>query len=568
MLLQLNIKNFALIEELTISFQKGFNVFTGETGAGKSILIDAISYVLGGKFNRGLIRVGENKTYVEAVFIIENQNIINKLKTVGIKIDDMLIVSRETFQYGKSIAKLNGKSVLISKLKEIGSMLLDIHGQHENQNLLNNDVHIYYLDSFGEDSLIKVKDTYKEEYDKLIYIDKKINDLSGNESDREKLIDFLKYQVEEIDNAHLKEEEEKELESKFKELSNAEKINKVLTGAYSLLYGGIDGENSMYDSLGYIIKEMQSIKSIEKIKKIQDSLKDAYYIIEENIRSISDIKGNIYYDKEELDSINSRLFEIDGFKKKYGNSIEKVLIYRDKINNQYEEMVNSSEIIEKLKMQKENIINKLKDIGMKIHSIRCQWAEVLEKKIKKELDYVGLEKSTFKIKVDVTDKILKNGLDKVEFYISTNPGQPLKSLDKVVSGGELSRIMLALKTVFVDKDEVPSVIFDEIDTGISGRVAQSVGEKIYSISQNHQVFCVTHLSQIACMSDNHYYIYKEVNNNKTYTRVDKLNNNDKEKEIARLIGGSVVTDITLENSREIISMADKKKNNIKQIKNN
>ncbi|APH18241.1 DNA repair protein RecN [Clostridium botulinum] len=563
MLLQLNIKNFALIEELSISFDKGFNVLTGETGAGKSILIDAISYVLGGKFNRDLIRTGENKTYVEAIFSIENESTERILKDQGIDFEDILIIGRETFQYGKSIAKVNAKSVLLANLKEITSTLLDIHGQHENQNLLSCENHINYLDYFSEKELYSIMEKYKSEYLNLLNIENKIKELSGgDESEREKLMDFLKYQIKEIGESNLKEGEEEELDNKFLELSNAEKISKVLNNSYGILYGGLEEESSAFDSLGYVIREMESINSIDKITSICQSLKDAYYIIEESIRNIGDIKDNIYYDENELDRINSRLFQISTLKKKYGTTIKEIIEYKDKIEKQYEDMINSEEIIEKLNNDRKKVLNNLKEIALQMHNVRVKYAEELEVRVKEELSYVGLSKTRFKINVDLVSSFFKSGCDKVEFYVSTNPGEPLKPLDKVVSGGELSRIMLALKTVFVDKDKIPSVIFDEIDTGISGVVAQSVGEKMYSISHGRQVFCITHLSQIACMSDNHYYIHKEVLQDKTYTKVTKLSKEDKEIEIGRMIGGSNLTDITLQNAKEIIKIADNKKEKI------
>ncbi|KEI97993.1 DNA repair protein RecN [Clostridium botulinum] len=563
MLLQLNIKNFALIEELSISFDKGFNVLTGETGAGKSILIDAISYVLGGKFNRDLIRTGENKTYVEAIFSIENESTERILKDQGIDFEDILIIGRETFQYGKSIAKVNAKSVLLANLKEITSTLLDIHGQHENQNLLSCENHINYLDYFSEKELYSIMEKYKSEYLNFLNIENKIKELSGgDESEREKLMDFLKYQIKEIGESNLKEGEEEELDNKFLELSNAEKISKVLNNSYGILYGGLEEESSAFDSLGYVIREMESINSIDKITSICQSLKDAYYIIEESIRNIGDIKDNIYYDENELDRINSRLFQISTLKKKYGTTIKEIIEYKDKIEKQYEDMINSEEIIEKLNNDRKKVLNNLKEIALQMHNVRVKYAEELEVRVKEELSYVGLSKTRFKINVDLVSSFFKSGCDKVEFYVSTNPGEPLKPLDKVVSGGELSRIMLALKTVFVDKDKIPSVIFDEIDTGISGVVAQSVGEKMYSISHGRQVFCITHLSQIACMSDNHYYIHKEVLQDKTYTKVTKLSKEDKEIEIGRMIGGSNLTDITLQNAKEIIKIADNKKEKI------
>ncbi len=564
MLLQLNIKNFALIENLTISFDNGFNVLSGETGAGKSILIDAINYVLGSKFNKDLIRTGENKTFVEAIFTLSNPKTLEMLKENDIDIDDLIIISRETFQSGKSITKINGKSILLATLKLISSTLLDIHGQHENQNLLSAENHIEYVDSYGKEKSRELLLDYREKYNELSKIENKINELMGRDGERDKLIDFLKYQIDEISSSNLKENEDEQLEKKYKVLSNAEKINTTLNNSYSCLYTGNEEAISIYDNLGMVIKELALVQeNLPKIKEINDGLKDAYYNIEGSIEQIRSIKDNISYDEKELEYINSRIYQIDGFKKKYGNSIEKILEYRDKIKSQYDEMINSSEIIQKLKKEKDDLIKELRIYGEKLHKERCEIAEDLQIKIKNELDFVGLEKSIFKIKVDLETKFYLNGMDKVQFYISTNPGEPLKPLEKIVSGGELSRMMLALKTVFVDKDQIPSVIFDEIDTGISGRIAQCVAEKMYTISKSHQVFCVTHLPQIACISDIHYWVSKEVKNEKTYTRIRKMNKEEKEYEIARMIGGSEVTKLTLEHAKELIKMANFRKKEIK-----
>lgn len=563
MLLQLNIKNFALIEELSISFDKGFNILSGETGAGKSILIDAINYVLGGKFNRELIRTGTNKTFVEAIFTLENNKSKDELIKQGIDYDDWIIISRETFQSGKSIAKVNGRSVLIAKLKCITETLLDIHGQHQNQNLLDSGKHIQYLDYFKHEDLENALKAYKENYKLLKEIEDKILKLQGNNKDREKLIDFLKFQIDEINSANLKLNEEEELEERFNILSNAEKINNILNSSYEILYNGIDDKSSIIDSIGNIVKDFKSIENnMDKIKGISNSLESIYYNLQESIDDIRHIKYSVYYDEEELNSINSRLFKIESLKKKYASNISGIIEYRDKISTQYSELINSGEIIEKLNNEKQNIIDVLKKQGEKVHLMRVEIASYLEDMIKEQLKCIGLEKSIFKIDVKLEDNFNETGMDKVQFLISTNPGEPLKPLEKVVSGGELSRIMLALKAVFVDKDKIPSVIFDEIDTGISGRIAQSVGEKMYSISNSHQVFCVTHLPQIACMSDNHYLVYKEVKDKSTYTVIKQLNKEDKTKEIAKMIGGTEVTELTLKHAEEMIILADEKKKEI------
>lgn len=564
MLLQLNIKNFALIENMTISFGRGFNVLSGETGAGKSILIDAINYIIGNKFNKELIRTGKNKTFVEAVFTLENSKTSMELKSMGINYEEgILIISRETFQSGRSIAKVNGKSVLLSDLKKVTSTILDIHGQHQNQNLLLPENHIDYLDDYGENSILDLLKKYCSEYMKFDSIRLKIQELSDDHGDIKKVSAFLKYQLDEINSSNLSEEEESELNKKFKILSHSEKISNILNKAYQGIDSSFDDKKSIQDELGYITRSIESIEDVsQNIKDINRLLKDAYYNIGEAAEEIRALIGNVNYDTKELERINNRIYEISGYKKKYGNTIKEILEYRDKIKKRYENIINREYIIEKLKKDKLKIESNLKKISNEIHKARTDVAEELEMRVKKELNFIGMERSTFKIKVELKDRFTKKGMDFVQFYMSTNPGEPLRPLEKIVSGGELSRIMLALKTVFVDKDKIPSVIFDEIDTGISGRVAQCVAEKMYAISKKRQVLCVTHLPQIASMSDNHYLVEKEVQEGKTYTKIRKLSHEEKECEISKMVGSSKVTEITMAHARELIKMADSKKNSI------
>ncbi|MBX4259122.1 DNA repair protein RecN [Clostridium estertheticum] len=560
MLLQLNIMNFALIEKLSINFERGFNVLSGETGAGKSILIDAINYVLGGKFNKGLIRTGENKTYVEAIFTIDNQNNRNVLEEMDIDYEDTVFISRETFQSGKSIAKVNGKSLLLSKVKYISKNLLDIHGQHDNHNLLDKANHIFYVDSFGNERLRTAIIEYNDKYTRMIGIKNRIIKLEGNEGERDKRIDFLNYQLEEIKNSNLKIGEDEELLEKYAIVSNSENLEKHLSISYQLLYTSDEENPSVLYNLAIAIKELRTIeKHMDKIKEIADSIEESYFNIEESITEIRDLKESIYYDEKELEYMNSRISQINNCKKKYGSTIKEIYEYRDKIYVEYEELTNSSEIISSLKKEKIVLEGEMRIIADEIHEIRCDTAKNLQNKIKDELNYIGLERSKFFIEVKLTDEFYKNGCDKVQFCIATNPGEPLNPLEEIVSGGELSRIMLALKTVFVDKDEIPTVIFDEIDTGISGRIAQCVAEKMYLISLNHQIFCVTHLPQIASMADINYLISKNVINDKTYTNIIRMNDNEKQQEIARMIGGTEVTKLTLENSNEMINLANNRK---------
>jgi DNA repair protein RecN (Recombination protein N) len=564
MLLQLNITNFALIENLSVSFNAGFNVFSGETGAGKSIIIDAINFVLGGKFNKDLIRTGENKTFVEAVFAVESPKTEEALKEFEIDYEDVVIISRETFSTGRSIVKVNGKSVIVSSLRIISETLIDIHGQHENQNLLDASKHLDYLDNFSGEKVSQALAKYSDLYKHLNDIKEKIFKLQGNDGEREKVISYLGYQIEEINSAKLRIGEDEELQEKFHMLTHAEKISSVLGESYEFLYNGTDTSPSIFDGIGIVLKELRSIEShMDKVKAIANSLEEAYYNIEQNISEIRSIKDSVYYDVDELSSINNRIYQIGIFKKKYGGSIEEILAYRDRIQKEYEELVNSGEVIAKLQQEQERLEKQIRDVALDIHEMRLESALILEKEVKKELSYIGLEKSVFKITVELEEKLGSRGLDRVQFLISANPGEPLKALEKVASGGELSRIMLALKTVFVDKDRIPTVIFDEIDVGISGRIAQRVAEKMFLISTSHQVLCVTHLPQIAGMSEEHFLVFKEVIGEKTYTGVKPLDVNEKEYEIARMIGGAEVTKVTLENAREIINMGNNIKNNIR-----
>lgn len=563
MLLQVSIQNFALIDKLTVNFEEGLNILTGETGAGKSILIDAINYVLGEKTNRNLLKQGEKKTFVEAVFEIDNPKTIEILAEFSLDFDDVIIVSRETSKSGKNLVKVNGRTMLISQVKELSKTLLDIHGQHQNQDLLNPSKHVDYLDKYGETDLENVMTVYKNEYREYISIINKIEKIEKNKNDNEKLSDYLSFQLKDIEKANLKLNEDEELKEQYEILSNSEKISSVLNEVYSILNENSDSYNSVYDLIGKIINNLKSIENnLKSITPNINLLEEAYYNVEQVIDNVRDSKESIYYDSDELDYINSRIFLIESMKRKYGNSVEEILQFAESLKEQLDSIENSEEIIESLHKKKTELISKMKSNADEIYKKRMCIKEELQSRIKAELDYVGLEKSIFQIEILHTDEFLYNGCDKVSFLISTNPGQPMHSLESIVSGGELSRIMLSLKTVFADKDDIPTLIFDEIDTGISGRTAQRVAEKMFLISNNHQVFCVTHLPQIASMSDFHLKVYKETTSDMTFTKVTNLDISEKEEEIARMIGGSKITNLTIENSREMIKLANEVKKNL------
>ncbi len=562
MLIQLNIKNFALIEEMTINFKDGFNILSGETGAGKSIMIDAIDFVLGGKFSKSLIRTGEDKTYVEALFTLDGSRVSEVLDELDIEYDDVLIISRESHQSGKNLIKINGKSLITSQLRRVRARLLDIHGQHQNQELLTRSSHILYLDGFIDKEIVKPLGIYTELRDNLLKVREDLSRITGNQ-DREKLLDYLKFQIDDIEKAKLKENEEDDLREEYNILANAEKINNALAESYKLLCG--QEEFSVIDSLSKVISELSGVENhFEKIKKNKNLIEEAFYTIEEASREVRDMAEEIVFDNDALESINSRIYEINQYKKKYGPTVTDILEYLEKIKKEYDELINSEKIIEELREKEKNILTQMEQAASVLHELRISKSSALEEKILKELSFVGLEKSRMKISVEKDEKNFnERGFDDVCFMISTNPGEPLMPLEKVLSGGELSRIMLALKCVFAEKDEIPTLIFDEIDTGISGAVAQRVGEKMYQLSCTHQVLCITHLPQIAVLSDHHYFVTKNVTNNKTFTNIKVLNKEEKEIQISKMLSGNDVTEATLNNVKEMIKLSEEKKKEIK-----
>ncbi|MGL5615609.1 MAG: DNA repair protein RecN [Sarcina sp.] len=566
MLLQISIENFALIERLSLDFKDGFNILSGETGAGKSILIDSINYVLGSKFNKDLIRIGSEKTFVEAVFSVDNTNkgLKELLEELEIEYDDILIISRESFSNGKNISKINGKSVILNNLRKITSKLIDIHGQHNNQNLLNRENHIIYLDSYCSETLNEKLDDYKEDYSKLKAIENRINELS-KEGKNEKLIDYLEYQIKEIKDCKLVIGEEEELNERYNLISNSEKISLALNNSYNVLNGSIMGGESIIDYIGTVNRDLSAVEQNSKnIERINSQISTIFYDLQEIARELNVECATISYDDKELEAINSRIYEINSLKRKYGETVEIVLEYKKNLEKQLEEMVDSERIIESLNKDKEKILALMETKAKVLHDYRLKAGEVLQGKIKDELKYIGLGKCDFQVEVLYSEDFNQRGKDLVQFLISTNPGQPMKPMEKIVSGGELSRIMLALKIVFSDKDKIPTVIFDEIDTGISGQIAQSVAEKMYEFSVKHQVFCISHLPQIASMSDNHYFVYKSVINKMTSSKVKKITEEEKIKEIAKMLGGVELTEKTLLNAKEMVDLAERKKEDIKK----
>lgn len=563
MLLELQIQDFALIEKLELKFSRGLNILTGETGAGKSIIIDSVNFVLGERSSRDLIRTGASSTWVEAVFEnINSPEITSIMEGYGIDSgDEVIILSRELNTSGRSICRVNGKIVTSSALKSIGNFLIDIHGQHEHQSLLNEGTHIDILDMFGGSDLLEQRNDVSESFHKLLDIKNMLKSIMGDDRERARKLDLLKFQIDEIDGAKLKDGEEEELLRKRSILNNAEKLFSVLSDAYGRLYESSEMNSAILDSLGSILNEFRTIVNIDSnLQNIYKSVEDSYYNLESVSSDIREYRDKIDFNPELIGEIEQRIDTINKLKRKYGTTIDEILKYRDDINNEMNDIINSEEKINELKNQQETEESVLHEECSKLSAKRKKAAERLESDIMNELKFLCMEKSTFKVNIhtnEVNNRInyTEKGMDTVKFLMSTNPGEPQKPLSKIASGGETSRIMLAIKTALANLDKIPSLIFDEIDTGISGRAAQAVAEKLGEISCSHQVICVTHLPQIASMADTHFYISKSSTENKTTTHVEELDRKGKIEEIARMLGGVKLTDITLKHSEEMIKMA-------------
>lgn len=571
MLLELMVQDFALIDKLRIEFSQGLNILSGETGAGKSIIIDSVNFVLGDRSSKEVIRTGADKTNVQAIFeYIGDSKLDELMNGCGIEIEkDIIILSRELNLSGRSICRVNGTAVTTSVLRIIGEFLIDIHGQHEHQSLLNEENHIDILDMFGGNELNLLKIEFKEIFAEVQEMKTHLKSIMGDDLERERKLSLLNYQIDEIDGSKLKINEEEELIKQKTLLNNAGRIFSVLTSSYSNLYDGEDGNQSIFDRLGFVISELRSISNIdEKINSIYKCIEEAYYNIESSVEDIRLYKDKMDFNPELINDIELRLDVISKLKRKYGKTIKDVLDYREQIFIEKLDIENSEEIIEDLKREIKDKVEIQSRTCASLSQRRKLIAKNLESNIMNELKFLGMEKPKFEVcfenySKDDVSACYEKGCDIVRFLISTNPGEPVKPLSKVASGGEISRIMLAIKTVLADTDRIPSLIFDEIDTGISGRAAQAVAEKLGQISGSHQVICVTHLPQIASMADTHFYISKEAASGKTVTSIKKLDDNSRINEVARMLGGAQLTDLTIKHAEEMTLMAQKTKTNQK-----
>lgn len=548
MLSHIHISNLGIISDLEIDFEKGFNVMTGETGAGKTLIIGAIAMILGGKVSRENIRTGEAKAYAEALFFIDNPVLREQFRVLGYE-EEEIIIYREILLNGRSMAKINGKMVTLNELREVGSLLVDLHGQHDNQSLLNAKNHIEVLDNFAYDKLKK----YKGEYDKLYHLRKEILDkiekMGGNPEQRARTMEFLKFQIDEISSAQLKDNEDEELFEKRKILANAKKVMDSLEFCNS----SINDENGILSILQHAIKRIGEVSDIkDEYKKIEETLNETYYQIEEVGYNISSERDKVYIDEDELDSVEERMDLISKLKKKYGSTVKEILETYEKIEKEYEELCNSESILNNLNNELIKTEKNMTDLALSISKIRKEVSKELEERLSNILSQLEMPKARFEIRVEFTEgNFLKNGMDDVEILFSSNPGEKVKELSKTASGGEISRIMLSLKNVLANADIIPVMIFDEIDTGISGEAGNAVGEKMLEIAKNKQVICVTHLPSIAAKGECNFFISKNLVNDKMETSVRKLNEDETIREIARIISGGNVSDVAIKHAEEM-----------------
>ena len=537
MITNLHIKNIGIIEDVEIDFNKGLNVLTGETGAGKTLIIGSLGIISGGRFSKEMIRKGETNSYVElCMYEPESEYAV----------DGNIIISREININGRNMCKINGRMVTVNELKDFMSRFIEIHGQNDNQNLFDIKEHQKYLDGFIGNNIAELKKEYLEYYTRYNEINKELRENYGDEKERQRKIDLLQYQINEIDTANLKENEEDALEEKRKIIMNSEKIAQSLNEADLAI-----GENTI-DLLSTSIRALEKIEQIDKkYQQTVSSLKSVYYELQEISKDISSYREDIYFDEQERNEIEERLDLIYDLKRKYGNSIKEILEYNEEIKKEIDKIENLEERNNNLKEELEEVKTKMTEIALKIHKIRKESAVKLSTEINTNLKDLEMKNAKINIHVDYMEEEFYNtGKDRIEIYISTNLGEDEKELSKIASGGEMSRVMLAIKTVLANIDQMPILVFDEIDTGISGKAANKVAEKLSKIAKMHQVLCISHLPNIAAIADYNYFISKNVKNERTNTNIKLLNENEVINEIARISSGEI-NDATIKYATEL-----------------
>lgn len=552
MLLELSIKDFAIIEKLDVSFNQGMTVLTGETGAGKSIIIDAVGLLAGGRGSADFVRTGADKAILQGVFdIAEIDNTKSALIKLGIDATNDLVITRELHKGGRSVCRINGTIVNLNSLKSVGETLIDIHGQNEHQELMDSEKHLALLDHFDEKMVGKVRAKYEEAYADYSKLNQQLNKSRKNEHEWNQRVDMLQFQVEEIKSANLMAGEDEELEKRRDQLNNFQSISDALSTSFQLLEGE-DGASAI-DQIGSVMQELQSISDYDdEYQQVSDEVQSAYYALEDVTNRVRSALDAMEWNSNELDEVEQRLEVVRQLKKKYGNSIEEILNYLNKIENELNEMTGSGNNLDDLAQEVEARYQKVKKLGTQLTEMRQRMALALEAAIREQLSGLYMEKTQFKVQFTPKAEPDRTGFDRVEFLIQPNPGEDLKPLAKIASGGELSRIMLALKTIFARNEGVTSIIFDEVDTGVSGRVAQAIADKIHEISAHSQVLCISHLPQVAARADHQLHVAKKVVDGRTMTNLTVLNDEGRVNEIAKMLAGVNITELSLEHARELL----------------
>lgn len=555
MLLHMHIRNIALIDDIDIDFYDGLNIMTGETGAGKSIIIGSLAIGLGDKFNRDLLRDETKDGQVELLFTVDDKNLSDKLSMLDIETpDDELLIERQLGAAGRCVTKINGNTVTTAKLKEVASLIIDLHAQHEQQSLKKASKHLEIVDDFGGDNIIQIKEKLNIIYRQYTELKNKLEMDKMDDSDKNKKVDFLKYQIKEIESANLKEDEEEPLFAQYKKMVNAKEILGIADSVYEIT--GYNSPRSAGEGIGHALSDMKRAAELDSdITQAYELLCDIDGMLNDFNRELSQYMKEMEFDGETFDEVEKRLNLIHDLEAKYGKNISDVLATLKEYKEEYAKLEAYDEYIAGLEAEVAELEKKVASLSDELSMARSQAAKKLCVVITDALKELNFLDVRFDMEFTKLDKYGVNGNDEAHFMISTNVGEPMKPLYDVASGGELSRVMLAIKACLAHKDETPTLIFDEIDVGISGITAQRVGEKMALIANNHQVICITHLPQIAALADSHFVIEKVVDNQKTNTNIRRLADDEAVDELARLIGGASITEATIASAREMKAMA-------------
>lgn len=555
MLLEISIKNFAIIEAISLNFEKGMTVLTGETGAGKSIIIDAMNMMLGARATTDVIRHGAPKAEIEGLFSVENSRLLQEIfDGQGLEMGDEIIIRREILQNGRSISRVNGQMVNLSVLRAIGQHLVDIHGQHDQEELMRPQLHIQMLDEFGNTAFCDLKETYQTSFDAYRKMRKQVLEVKKNQQEHKARIEMLEFQMAEIEAANLQAGEDLALNQEREKLLNYKNIADTLTNAYSML------DNEDFSSLANVRSAMNDMESVEEYdpeyREISSSLSETYYVLEDISKRLEAIIEDLDFDGNRLMQVENRLDLLHTITRKYGGTVDDVLLYFDKITEEYNLLTGNNLSSEDMEAELKKLEVNLVDLAGQLASARHDLAQQLEAEIKQELQDLYMEKAQFQVRFS-KGKFSREGNEMVEFYISTNPGEDFKPLVKVASGGELSRLMLAIKSAFSRKEGKTSIVFDEVDTGVSGRVAQAIAQKIHKIGQHGQVLAISHLPQVIAIADYQFFIEKISNDHSTVSTVRLLTVEERVEEVAKMLAGDDVTEAALTQARELLRNREK-----------